>query len=120
MYLETENPKNIKHARNIRYNDITEAQMLELIRDRKQRGGFAILASDDDHYIQAFENGDNDWCLEYRDGGNHQHFEIVGECDQAKVEQVFVWYLNNDDRWRTESVWRQMDFTSQKPWWKFW
>ena len=109
-------------AQSIGYKKVTEAQLRDAFRDDKGRGEYIILFRDEtgrkcQHYIQASGEDDDPCDLEYRDGGKDHHFRADGEYTKAQVEQAFVWYLNNDNRWRTEFPWQKQEI---KPWWKFW
>jgi len=112
MHLET--------AQDIEHNNVTEAQLREAFRDDAGRGEYIILSRDTrggQHYIQAAGEYNDPYVLEYREGDNAHHFRANGEYTKAQVEQAFLWYLNNDGRWRTEFPWQKEEI---KPWWKFW
>ena len=103
----------------ISHRNVTETQLREAFRCPGAYGEFIILKRDGQHYMQAAGEGDDDepCILEYREGDNEHHFCAAGEYTKAQVEQAFVWYLNNDNRWRTEYPWEKQEI---KPWWKFW
>jgi len=103
------------------FPDVTEEQLREAF--RKGHGEYIILFRENkrggNHFIQAGGEAkfDGPYDLEYREGDNEHHFRATGEYTKAQVEQAFVWYLNGDDRWRTDYPWEKIQF---KPWWKFW
>jgi len=105
-------------AERISHKNVTEEQLREAFRNDKARGEFIILSQDDQHYIQASGECEGPYDLEYRDGGNDQHFRAAGEFTKEQVEQVFVRYFKND-QWRTACRWEQLNLKT-KPWWKFW
>jgi len=111
MHLET--------AQSIEHENVTEAQLRNAFRDDKGRGEYIILSRERrcQYYIQAGGEMDGPYSLEYREGDNEHHFYAVGDYTKAQVEQAFVWYLNNDGRWRTDFPWKKEE---RKPWWKFW
>jgi len=106
MNLTTENT--------IGYDNVTEAQLREAFRDDEGRGPFIILSKGKTDFIQA-SGDETGFDVEYREGADH--FRVDGPYSKGRVEQAFLYYLTNDERWRTEFPWQKMDF---KPWWKFW
>ena len=116
MHLET--------AQDIEHANVTESQLREAFRDDMGRGEYIILDRGErkrgrgtEHYIQAAGEMDDLYVLQYREGDDEHHFSADGEYTKAQVEQVFVWYLQNDGRWRTDFPWKKEEI---KPWWKFW
>ena len=106
MHLET--------AQDIEHANVTEAQLREAFRDDEGRGEYIILSRDKESFIQA-SSDTSGFDVEYREGA--EHFRADGLYSKAQVEQAFVWYLQNDGRWRTEFPWAKVEV---KPWWKFW
>jgi len=100
------------------YKNVTEAQVREVFRDERLRGEFSILLRSKWQFIQAAGEDDDGYILEYRDGeGKDCHFRAAGEYTKAQVEQAFIHYLNNDNRWFSDFTWQKYEI---KPWWKFW
>ena len=101
----------------LRYESVTDAQLSEAFRDDVSRGEFIILSQRPQVYIQAAGKEDGPYLLEYREGTDEHHYRAVGEYPKNFVEQVFRWYLAQDQRWRTEVDWQKLE---TKSWWKFW
>ena len=97
-------------AEEIDHENVTEAQLREAFRNDAKRGEFIILSSSEQHYIQAYGERDGPYELEYREGDKKHHFRAKDEYNKTRVEQAFVWYLNGDDRWRTDFPWEKMKF----------
>jgi hypothetical protein len=65
-----------------------------------------ILSQSDLTYIQC--SGDRPpFGLEYQDGSLDQHFECPTILDKSQLEQIFLWYLTDDPRWRALE-WKKM------------
>ena len=113
MHLET--------AESIEHKNVTEAQLREAFRDDKGRGEFITLYSQGKsgslYFISAAGEYDDPYVLQYRDGDKKFYYRATGKFTKAQVEQAFLYYLNNDERWRTEFPWQKEVI---KPWWKFW
>ena len=99
-------------AQDIGHKNVTEAQLREAFRDDRGRGEYIILFRDNTgrkckHFIQAWGECDDPYWMEYQEGGKEQFFHAAGKYTKAQVEQAFVWYLNNDNRWRTTYPWEK-------------
>jgi hypothetical protein len=108
MHLET--------AQDIEHANVTEAQLREAFRDDKGRGEYIILDRGErkrgrgtEYYIQAGGEFDDRYILHHREGDKEHHFHADGKYTKAQVEQAFVWYLQNDGRWRTELPWVKVE-----------
>jgi hypothetical protein len=106
MHLET--------AQDIEHDNVTEAQLREAFRNDTGRGDYIILSRGDKNFMQASSDATG-FDIEYREGDDH--FRVDGPHTKTRVEQAFLYYLNNDERWRTEFPWKKEEI---KPWWKFW
>jgi len=106
MHLET--------AQSIEHANVTEAQLREAFRDDTGRGDFINLI-DDERSICASGIKDGPYCLICNESDDE--FYAGNEYTKAQVEQAFVWYLQNDGRWRTDFPWKKEE---KKPWWKLW
>lgn len=99
--------------------DATEDDIRQAFLDDEGRGEFIILSRGEQVYLQAANEKDGAFLLEFRDGDEQNHFQSTRELSKPEVERAFLQYLAGDDSWRTAFPWRKLEFPD-KPWWKFW
>jgi hypothetical protein len=102
MTLQLESGKLIKN--------VTEADLRRYLEGEE----FAILAVDDDTYMQCAEQQDRpyEYVLEYQDGSLHQHYRAVDEpITQERVLAAMAKYLRGDASWRDEFEWEKVDLS---------
>jgi hypothetical protein len=93
-------------------DNVTSADIEEFFANEELRGEFIILLQDDDHYIQAAGEKDNDCILEYRDGSGDEHYRAANILlSKAEIKQAFMDYLHGDTRWHARWKWEKLDFS---------
>ena len=72
---------------------------------------FAILARDDQVYIQTSGGPRDGFVLEYRDGSESEHYTCTNASLTAEeVVRTMQHYLANDGRWKTDVTWESLAF----------
>ncbi len=94
-----------------------EAQLREALGGDVLGKGFIILSQAPQNYIQAGDDGNGSYAMEYRDGDDAHHFQARNQYTKEQVLQAFCWYLAGDPRWRSEYSWQKLE---SRRWWKFW
>lgn len=61
------------------------------------------------HYIQACVRDDEEFIVEYREGGADRHYQAGGPQHCETVIGVFLDYLASGNRWRTAFEWRRLE-----------
>jgi hypothetical protein len=82
------------------------------IRDRIEGEEFAILAADDDTYVQcARQNGaPNEYILEFQEGDLAHHYQAADDAvPLGRVIATFIKYLRGDESWKSDFVWRRIE-----------
>jgi len=75
-----------------------------------QEDDYAILAQANEHYIQCYCEGDDDFLLEYREGSSTNHFSVNSDSvSRLSVVIAFTNYLSGEE-WKSAYQWIQMDF----------
>ena len=95
----------------------TEPEIRNAFADDHGRGEFIILSDAEQVFIQASDEGDGRYTLEYREGGDDRHFQCTCDVRKAEVEAAFLKYMKRDATWKTDFPWKKLD---RKPWWRFW
>ncbi len=67
---------------------------------------WAVLDIRSNYYIQTRILQDEQFTVEYREGGPDQHYKAVGP--REKVVDAFLDYLVSGNRWRTAFEWRRL------------
>lgn len=94
---------NINHEREIDDPDdeTIERELAGLTDDE-----FAILAQDDEVYLQTLVDPDAGLILEYQEGSIQEHFNTVDPPgSMQEVIAAFVSYSNGTDAWKTQFEW---------------
>ncbi len=83
------------------------------LRDLTGEGdSFAILSKDKMSYIQTSGSPLEGFILEYQDGSLDQHFQCLSESlDLEKVTKAFAFYLQEDQKLKTDFTWEKIDLT---------
>lgn len=98
MKLTTENGMEIE---NPSQSDISRA-----IGSLNQGGnGFAILAIEEEAFVQAAGSIMDGFILEYRDGSWDRHFQTSQAVSTNQVIQAMQQYAAGDESWRTSFSW---------------
>lgn len=67
---------------------------------------FAILASEEQHYIQTSGHPGIGFIMEYREGGEDDHFHCVRNAIPAdQVVDAFLSFLRGDSAFKTDFPW---------------
>lgn len=66
---------------------------------------FAILASGDQDYVQVMGSASEGFALEYRAGGDSEHYQATRSMPLDVVQDVFECYARNDPTWRSRVLW---------------
>ena len=82
------------------------------IRGRIEGEEFAILAADDDTYLQCAKQNDepSDYVLEFQEGDLGHHYRAVDDAVPLdRVIVTFIKYLRGDESWQSDFEWRRME-----------
>jgi hypothetical protein len=82
------------------------------IRDRIEGEEFAILAANEDTYLQCAERKEApyEYILEYQEGDLSQHYQATnGGVPLERVIATFIKYLRGDQSWKSDFEWRRME-----------
>lgn len=86
-------------------NDETMLKALQLLGIDE----FAVLAKEDQRYVQTFRESEDEFALEYRAGSNKEHFEASAPVALDVIEAAFVAYMGGDfDAWKSAVEWKQL------------
>ena len=96
--------------------NVTEEELLNAFQDDTGRSEFIILTQSDQVFIQATGDYPGAFMMEYREGDNTHHFQCTQSVLKENVQSVFMKYLKEDNSWKTDFEWKQLE----KPWWRFW
>jgi hypothetical protein len=88
-----------------RFADVTEQTIEEVFFDDSLRGEFAILAADENTFLQAGGEGDGPYTLEYKEAG--KQFQGVRPLMKQEVKEAFVDYFRGGSGWRTKNEWKE-------------
>jgi len=89
----------------IKRNGAQEADISAAFADDRGRGDFIILSASDSEFIQAAEEGDGIFAVEYRDASGQQ-FQASIAMVKPVVEAAFKDYLRKGTAWRKGHQWR--------------
>jgi hypothetical protein len=84
----------------------------EEIRGRIEGEEFAILAADEDTYLQCAEQKEApyEYILEYQEGDLSQHYQATDDgVPLDRVISTFIKYLRGDESWKSDFKWRRME-----------
>ena len=82
------------------------------IRDRIEGEEFAILAADEDTYLQCARQNDTpiSYLLEFQQGDLANHYRAVDDAVPLdRVIATFIKYLRGDESWKSDFVWRRVE-----------
>ena len=82
------------------------------IRGRIEGEEFAILAADDDTYLQCAKQNDepSDYVLEFQEGDLGHHYRAVDDAVPLdRVIVTFIKYLRGDESWQSDFEWQRME-----------
>jgi hypothetical protein len=82
------------------------------IRGRIEGEEFAILAADDDTYLQCAKQNDepSDYVLEFQEGDLGHHYRAVDDAVPLdRVITAFIKYLRGDESWQSDFEWQRME-----------
>ena len=88
--------------------DVTEQD----IRGRIEGEEFAILAADDDTYLQCAKQNDtpSEYVLEFQEGDLGHHYRAVDDAVPLdRVITTFIKYLRGDESWQSDFEWQRME-----------
>jgi hypothetical protein len=94
-------------AGSIAKNSVREADISAAFADDAGRGNFIILSASDSEFIQAVEEGDELFVVEYRDAHGRQ-FQASMAMVKPVVEAAFRDYLRLGTAWRDKHHWRPL------------
>jgi hypothetical protein len=80
------------------------------IRGRIEGEEFAILAADEDTYLQCAEQNEApyEYILEYQELS--QHYQATDDgVPLDRVISTFIKYLRGDESWKSDFTWRRME-----------
>jgi len=90
----------------------------ELNNLHNQGGEFAIVTNDamgDEFYMQTAGGSGGGYVLEYREGGEHNHFVCTDvDLNIERVVVAFQKYSVGDDSWKNDFTWEKMEFGKSK------
>jgi hypothetical protein len=89
----------------IKKNGAQEADITAAFADDRGRGDYIILSAGDSEFIQAADEGDGIFIVEYR-GADGQQFQASIAMVKPVVEAAFKDYLRNGTTWRNGHQWR--------------
>lgn len=99
---------NINDERKLQKADasLTEETMLRAL-GRLDVDEFAVLAIEDQRYVQTFRESENEYALEYREGSSATHFASSAHVALDVVEAAFAAYIGGDfDDWKSAVEWK--------------
>lgn len=68
---------------------------------------FAVLAIEDQRYVQTFRESESEYALEYREGSSATHFAATANVALDVVEAAFAAYIGGDfDAWKSAVEWK--------------
>ena len=82
------------------------------IRGRIEGEEFAILAADDDTYLQCAKQNDtpSEYVLEFQEGDLGHHYRAVDDAVPLdRVITTFIKYLRGDESWQSDFEWQRME-----------
>ena len=82
------------------------------IRARIEGEEFAILAADDDTYLQCAKQNDapSAYVLEFQEGDLGHHYRAVDDAVPLdRVITTFIKYLRGDESWQSDFEWQRME-----------
>ena len=82
------------------------------IRGRIEGEEFAILAADDDTYLQCAKQNDapSEYVLEFQEGDLGHHYRAVDDAVPLdRVIVTFIKYLRGDESWQSDFEWQRME-----------
>ena len=82
------------------------------IRGRIEGEEFAILAADDDTYLQCAKQNDapSEYVLEFQEGELGHHYRAVDDAVPLdRVITAFIKYLRGDESWQSDFEWQRME-----------
>ena len=74
-----------------------------------QRPTWAVLDLGVNYYIQTKITEDEQFLVEYRDGGPEVHYKADGSQDRDDVIDAFLDYFDNGNKWRTAFEWLRVE-----------
>ena len=89
-------------------DDAAVAQAIRNLADQSEDEAFAILARDDNTYIQTLRTPDGLFGLEYQAGSLAEHYGCYEDLDEGAILRAFTLYLHDDPRWREERQWENI------------
>lgn len=99
---------NINDERKLTQTDgsLTEETMLQALQ-LLEVDEFAVLALEDQRYVQTFRESKSEYALEYREGSNDTHFGSSAHVALDVVEAAFAAYIGGDfDVWKSAVEWK--------------
>ena len=97
----------LKSANSARDN-VGEKDIEEFFAEEKLREEFIILSQNDENlYLQAAGEGDENYVLEYRGGSEEQHFRASTLLSKNDVKEAFLDYLQGGTQWRERWTWER-------------
>jgi hypothetical protein len=82
------------------------------IRGRIEGEEFAILAADEDTYLQCAKQNDApyEYILEYQEGDLSNHYRAVDDAVPLdRVIATFTRYLRGDESWKSDFTWQRIE-----------
>lgn len=75
---------------------------------RRGDDAFLILSSESQIYMQCCGDQYSGFELEYQEGSLDRHYRAVERPDMETVVAAFIFYANQDSRWRTVVRWEKL------------
>lgn len=70
---------------------------------------WVVLDIRSNYYLQARVVEDEQFIVEYREGGADRHYRAGGPQSREAVIDAFLDYLTSGNRWRTAFEWRRLE-----------
>jgi len=82
------------------------------LRGRIEGEEFAILAADEDTYLQCAKQNDapSEYVLEFQEGDLGHHYRAVDDAVAVdRVIATFIKYLRGDESWKSDFAWQRIE-----------
>jgi len=92
--------------------DVIRDATEEDIRGRIEGEEFAILAADEDTYLQCAEQSEAPYgyILEYQEGDLSRHYQATDDAVPLdRVIATFIKYLRGDESWKSDFEWQRIE-----------
>jgi len=86
------------------------------LRGRIEGEEFAILAADEDTYLQCARQNDapSEYVLEFQEGDLGHHYRAVDDAVAVdRVIATFIKYLRGDESWKSDFTWQRIELQAR-------